>query len=414
MVASSRARRPARALPARARLAVAAGRAVGALSRAAGRGEGGVIGGKVALAVEPGLVGLLGRARTTVVVSGTNGKTTTTHLLATAIGAASSTGANLRSGLAAALIARIDSPTVVLESDEMVLGEALRTDPAVVVLLNLSRDQLDRVGEPNIVMKRWRQVLDADPPDLVVANADDPQIVFAVGGHPACWVSPGGRWREDSHTCPACGGRLRHGEDRSWACSACDLSRPTPAVVVEGPAVTGPWGSVHPALALPGAYNLGNAAFALAAAVALGADAGTAAAALSGVTDVLGRYARRPRPGGTARLLLAKNPAGWAELLELLVAGHDPLVVVINSRTADGHDVSWLWDVPFERLAGDRAVVASGERAGAISVRLHYAGVAHTVEPDPEAALAALPPGPVDVAATYTAFSDLRRGGAGG
>jgi hypothetical protein len=84
------------------------------------------------------------------------------------------------------------------------------------------------------------------------------------------------------------------------------------------------------------------------------------------------------------------------------------LVVVINSRTADGHDVSWLWDVPFERL-GRRVVVASGERCGALSVRLHYADVAHTVEPDPERALDGLPPGTVDVAATYTAFSDLRK-----
>jgi UDP-N-acetylmuramyl tripeptide synthase len=295
----------------------------------------------------------------------------------------------------------------------MVLGEALKTGPKVAVLLNLSRDQLDRVGEPNIIMRRWRQVLDTDPPELVVANADDPQIVFAVGAHPVRWVSPGGSWHEDSHTCPSCGELIRH-DGRNWVCDGCGLSRPEPDVVVEDGVITGPWGASALELALPGSYNLGNAAFALTAAWALGVDPAAAVEAMSEVTAVLGRYASRPRPGGTARLLLAKNPAGWAELLELLADRADPLAIVINSRIADGQDVSWLWDVPFERLAAEgngpnRPVVASGERCGAMSVRLHYAGIAHTVEPDPERALAGLPPGPIDVAATYTAFSELRR-----
>ncbi len=184
-------------------------------------------------------------------------------------------------------------------------------------------------------------------------------------------------------------------------------------MVVDGAAIRGPWGTIQMTLRLPGSYNVGNAAFALAAAWSMGADPVAAAGAMATVTDVLGRYARRPRPGGTARLLLAKNPAGWAELLELLADGTDPLVIAINSRIADGQDVSGLWDVPFERLTG-RTVVASGERSGAMSVRLHYAGIAHREEPDPEVALACLPPGPVDVAATYTAFSDLRRAGADG
>ncbi|HEY2330710.1 MAG TPA: MurT ligase domain-containing protein [Acidimicrobiales bacterium] len=396
----------------RTRLAIAAGRLTGWVSRVTGRGEGGVIGGKLALLVDPDLIATIGEARTTLVVSGTNGKTTTTHLLATALGASSSTGANLRSGLASALIARLDSATMVLEVDEMVLGEALSTSPRVAVLLNLSRDQLDRVGEPNIIMKRWQRVLQEAPPGLVVANADDPQIVLAVGGLPTTWVSPGGMWREDSHTCPACGGLLVH-DGRAWECSTCDLTRPVPDVVVDGTVVTGPWGSLGLSLALPGAYNIGNAAFALTAAWSLGADPAASAEAMAQVTDVLGRYVQRRRPGGTARLLLAKNPAGWAELLELLADGRDPLVIVINSRIADGQDVSWLWDVPFERLQG-RTVVASGDRCGAMSVRLHYAGIAHSVEPDPEVALACLPPGQVDVAATYTAFSDLRRAGADG
>jgi lipid II isoglutaminyl synthase (glutamine-hydrolysing) len=156
-------------------------------------------------------------------------------------------------------------------------------------------------------------------------------------------------------------------------------------------------------LTLPGRVNRANAALALAAAATMDVDLPTAAAAMSTVSDVAGRYRTVVVDGSAARLLLAKNPAGWVEALDMLEPAPQPVIVSINARVADGHDPSWLWDVPFERLGG-RLVVATGERRRDLAVRLRYAEVDHVVATSlPEAVRAAGAPR-VDVAANYTAF----------
>ena len=132
----------------------------------------------------------------------------------------------------------------------------------------------------------------------------------------------------------------------------------------------------------PGRFNQANALMAAVAAEACGVDALEALAAMAAVQEVAGRFTVRAFGAARARLMLAKNPAGWDELLDLVAASESPLVVSINARVADGADPSWLWDVPYERLAG-RAVVATGDRFRDLSVRLHYGGVAHTTEPEP-------------------------------
>ncbi len=145
------------------------------------------------------------------------------------------------------------------------------------------------------------------------------------------------------------------------------------------------------------------------AAEACGVDASTALAAMAGVEQVAGRFTVRSFGEVQARLMLAKNPAGWDELLELVAGSDAPLVVSINARVADGADPSWLWDVPYERLA-DRSVVATGDRFRDLSVRLRYAGVVHTTEPDPVHAVETAADGSgavVDVIGNYTAFHDL-------
>jgi UDP-N-acetylmuramyl tripeptide synthase len=128
------------------------------------------------------------------------------------------------------------------------------------------------------------------------------------------------------------------------------------------------------------------------------------------VSEVDGRYRVLWGPGSRARLFLAKNPAGWAALLDELApaaAGGRPIVVVINARVADGRDPSWLWDVPFEQLAG-RPVIAAGERWRDLAVRLRYAEVEHTTAPDLGDALARARAADADVAATYTAFRQVK------
>jgi len=144
------------------------------------------------------------------------------------------------------------------------------------------------------------------------------------------------------------------------------------------------------------------------AARVLGTDEAVALEAMRSVSEVEGRFSTICYEGVSARLLLAKNPAGWAELLDLLGESQNPVVIGINSRTADGHDPSWLWDVAFEDLA-TRLVVATGDRSLDLAVRLKYAGVEHQVIADQGSALIAAGAPAVEYVGNYTAFQQFRR-----
>ena len=400
----------------RARAAAWATVAVGRLSRRLRLGSGSVIGGRVGLLLAPALLEQFGRGRTVALVTGTNGKTTTTRLLVAALGghgrvATNAAGSNLPAGLAAALAGAPAAWPAVLEVDEGYLGRAvIALSPSVVALLNLSRDQLDRVNEVRMVAARFRAALDHLTGVTVVANADDPLVVWAAGTAPkVVWVGAGQLWRADAVGCPACDGPVEFDPSgRGWS-SACGLRRPDPDYELLDDELVVPDGRrLAVRLVLPGRCNRANAAVAVAAAGLLGVDAADALAAMHRVRDVEGRFATVEHGAVRARLLLAKNPAGWAELLELLHGGDAPVVVGINARVADGHDPSWLWDVPFESLRG-RKVVATGERARDLAVRLRYAGVAHVTVPDQLAALAGSGSTNVEYVGNYTAFQDLRR-----
>lgn len=391
-----------------------------------------MIGSRVTLAIEPGMLARLAEGRQLVLVSGTNGKTTTARLLASAMGtrgpvAHNDGGSNLPGGLLSALAAAPEATMGVLEVDEgwlpRVFGE-LR--PEVVVLLNLSRDQLDRVSEVRQVARRWREMLEGRSDVAVVANCDDPIVAWAaMGAEDVCWVAAGQPWRSDATGCPRCEGRIRY-EEGSWHCGGgCGLVRPEPAAWLEGGELVVGQERFAVRLRLPGEFNRANAAVAAMAARRVGVEPEVALAAMSAVAEVAGRYALFDVAGGAepteARLLMAKNPAGWVEMFDLVAPAPAPVVVAINARVADGKDPSWLWDVPFERLAG-RFVVAGGERWRDLAVRLHYAGVEHVgISSLPEAVLEAarrarettggggMKPLRVEVVANYTAFQDLRR-----
>jgi lipid II isoglutaminyl synthase (glutamine-hydrolysing) len=417
---------PAKALPLRTQLASRAGGAVAALSRRLGRGSGSVVGGRAILILDPGALGRLARHRQVVLVSGTNGKTTTTSLLATALTTAGPVvtnllGANLPPGLAAALAAAPDAArTAVLEVDEAWLGRvADEVVPAVAVLLNLSRDQLDRNNEVRHLSATWRAVLARSPEIHVVANADDPLVAWAASAASSVtWVGAGQPWTVDAAGCPNCGGRIQFAAGKAtpavtsatgWACSTCSLARPVLDAWIEDQTVVmrdGTRLALH--LSLPGRCNQANALMAMVAAGRFGVGAETALAAMAATSEVAGRY-RYVITGSTrARLLLAKNPAGWLEVFDLLAPPPTPVVIGINARIADGKDPSWLWDVPFERLRG-RLVVATGERSRDLAVRLHYAEVDHRHEPDPILAIQAAGASAVDVVANYTSFQALSR-----
>ncbi len=373
-----------------------------------------------------------------VLVSGTNGKTTTTSLLAAALAgpggvATNDTGSNMPPGHVAALVGAPAAPVAVLEVDEGYLGQVIEeTRPSVVVLLNLSRDQLDRIAEVRMLVERWRTAVSALPaPDAVdgvtvVANADDPMVTWAALAAPRVrWVGAGQFWNEDAVGCPACGGRIAFAPDGHWGCERCDFARPATDASLDGDDLLFADGSRHQLrVALPGRFNRANATMvAVAALTLLEGTAGEESARtreevlarIATVTEVAGRFSTVTRRGCPVRLLLAKNPAGWAAVFDLLeepVAAGGPVVLAINARTADGLDPSWLWDVPFERLAG-RAVVATGDRRLDLAVRLRYAEVAHEVAARPidavDRVLSRNGDCTVEFVGNYTAFADIRR-----
>ena len=410
---------------------------VNRLSRALGRGSGTVAGGRAGLLVDPGLLATAAAGRRVALVTGTNGKTTTTRLLAAGLAGpgvdvvSNDTGSNMPAGHVAALVGAPTAEVAVLEVDEGYLGRCIvETAPEVVVLLNLSRDQLDRIAEVRMLVDRWRAALAGLPArhegragSVVVANADDPMVAYAASAAPEVrWVGAGQVWHDDAVGCPACGSRIAFADGGGWACDRCDFARPVVAARVEDDELVLADGSRHPIrIGLPGGFNRANAGMAaVAAAVMLDTvdegDVDTALGRLDGVTEVAGRFSTIARAGHPVRLLLAKNPAGWTAIFDLLDETGDPgdeVVLSVNARTADGFDTSWLWDVPFERLVG-RAVVATGERRLDLAVRLRYAGVEHAVVGGPVSAIdhaaTRAPEGArVEFLGNYTAFADLRR-----
>jgi lipid II isoglutaminyl synthase (glutamine-hydrolysing) len=377
-----------------------------------------MIGGLVAMTLDRSILRQLGAGRRTVVITGTNGKSTTTRMTAAALGtlgpvATNAEGANMDAGLVAALAADRGAALAALEVDEMHVPHVLdAVEAAVIILLNLSRDQLDRVGEINVIERTLRAGLARHPTAIVVANCDDVLMTSAAYDCPnVVWVAASGAWANDSVSCPR-SGEIIVRENGHWYSTGADFKRPSPQWWFgpeDGDTLYGPDGLGLPMrLALPGLVNRGNAAQAVAAAVALGADPAIAAAAVGKVDEVAGRYRTVHMGSHDARILLAKNPAGWQEALSMVDKNAPGVVIAVNGQVPDGEDLSWLWDVRFEHFDGT-AVVAAGERGTDLAVRLGYAGVEHTLVHDTVAAIASCPPGRVEVVANYTAFLQLQR-----
>jgi UDP-N-acetylmuramyl tripeptide synthase len=394
---------------ARVRLTVAkwVGAALGATSRLSGRGQGIVLAGRTINALAPDSLAHLSAGRSTILVSGTNGKTTTTAMIVASLGGAVATnnsGANMPAGIVEAYARSAYSPAVIEVDELYVPTVGMSTLPAVFVALNLSRDHMDRVHEVGSIVERWSGFLD-DCDTRVIANATDPNIVAAVGGHSAIWVDPGWESRDDSVVCPRCTALLDW-DSTGWSCK-CGLRQPVADYVVDGEMVHTSMGtSVQLDLALPGAVNRGNAAFAIAVAQHLGVEADVASRRIAAVDEVAGRYGTITVGGREAQTLLAKNPAGWASVLPILDA-EAVIIISINAREADGFDTSWLWEVPFEELGG-RAVGVHGEQRADLALRLEVAGIMPVVEKDINRLARQLPEGPCFVLANYTAFTALR------
>jgi UDP-N-acetylmuramyl tripeptide synthase len=437
---------------------VAAARAIGAASRASGRGGGTTLPGRTLLRLAPDAIARLGADldRGVTIVSATNGKTTTTGMIAGVLGAEgrrpvhNRAGSNMTWGVATALLEQ-DGHEGLFEVDEAWLPQvSAQLDPALIVLGNLFRDQLDRYGEIETLAEEWaKTVEERSGRTRFVLNADDPLIadlgrdregepregVVYFGIEDPSQALPELQHAFDAKHCRRCGhpyeyerafvGHLGH-----YSCPSCGATRPRPEVAatrielhgMEGSTVDVrlPGGEARLSLPLPGLYNLYNALAAFAASVELGVGPSRIAAALGEMRAAFGRVETIEIAGKRASILLIKNPAGANEVLRTLAleaggAGLD-LWLGLNDGIADGRDVSWIWDADFELLAAAvRRVVCAGTRASEMALRLKYAGWPEdrlAVEPgigasfdravaDAPERLFALP--------TYTALIELRK-----
>ncbi|MSQ10422.1 MAG: DUF1727 domain-containing protein [Dehalococcoidia bacterium] len=364
-----------------------------------------------------------------VLVSGTNGKTTTCRILADLLTAAglhvvhNRTGSNLMRGIAAALVNTPQGelgPNAIglFEVDEATLPEAVaRLSPRLVVLLNLFRDQLDRYGEVDAIVGRWRAIIATLPVQSSLAlNADDPMVAGLGSAASGTTVyfgvnDPSAGQPELEHAadfveCLACGtpydytvtyfGHLGH-----YRCPTCGWQRPPLDVECTTVRSSGLAGSqvtvqadgatVEAGIPLPGLYNVYNLLGALAALRALQLPLGGLAGTLHTLQPVFGR-ADRVQVGDKAIVtLLTKNPVGANQVLRALAAepGQKALLLALNDGVADGQDVSWIWDVDYELLRGQIArVITSGRRAADMALRLKHA---HWFEGDEAPSLEALP-----------------------
>ncbi len=456
VLAPSTERRGANGALFRAKRAVA--RAIGAASRASGRGGGTTLPGRLLLRLEPDAIARLGTAlgRGTTIVSATNGKTTTAGMIAAALAADGRSpvhnraGSNMTWGVATALLEQRGEEGL-FEVDEAWLSKvAEQLDPSLIVLGNLFRDQLDRYGELETLAEGWAAtVADRAGRTRFVLNADDPTIadlgrdesgapregVVYFGVEDASQALPELQHAFDATHCRRCGqayvyerafvGHLGH-----YSCPSCGAARPAPAVAataielrgMEGSRVTlrTPAGELRLDLPLPGLYNVYNALAAVAAALELGVPAERIGPALADMRAAFGRVETIEIGEQRLSILLIKNPAGANEVLRTLrlEAGEGglDLWIALNDRIADGRDVSWVWDADFELLGGAvRRVVCAGTRAPELALRLKYAGLPVdriVVEPGIERSLDRALEGAggrLFALPTYTALLELRK-----
>ncbi len=440
---------------------LALARAVGAVSRLRGGGASSAPG-KVLMRLDPGAIEQLGARlpRGSVLVSATNGKTTTCALLAGILEHAgislvnNRSGANMAGGIASTLLAAarprgsIDGQLGLFEVDELWLDSlAAELHPRAILLGNLFRDQLDRYGELETIAERWAAAVRTGPAcqATLVLNGDDPVLadlgrerdapVVYFGVEDDSLALAGMSHAADAKHCRRCGapyvfdavylGHLGH-----YHCASCGQSRPTPTVLARHVNLLGvnsarftlqaPAGTADVSLSLPGLYNVYNALAAAALATALDVGLPEIVAGLQQTKAAFGRAETVHLDGRELRILLVKNPAGANEVLRTLALepGEHDLLGVLNDRIADGRDVSWIWDADFELLAGRvRRATCSGSRAPELALRLKYAGIdparihvqadlpralreASADRSDPQTPLYALP--------TYTAMLALR------
>ena len=373
--------------------------------------------GRVALKLCPNVLGVLAKNVTTVLVTGTNGKTTTSRMIEQVLADAgisyfaNKSGANLLSGVTAefaahsTLTGKCKYDYALIEADEAAFKAISRfVDARVVAVTNVFRDQLDRYGEVSHTLDNIRIGISHSKHAVLCLNADDSlsgslgegvdnQVLYYGVDTPIYKT----RVAElsDAPYCLHCKHAyvydyVTYGHLGGYRCPNCGYRRPTPQVSVAKVLVSDAQcskvefaldGKTVPAtINLPGGYNIYNAATAMTVAQALELDPKQAAQSLGTFSCGFGRMERFDIRGASLRMILIKNPAGCNQVLNFLTDTAEPFVFVacLNDRAQDGKDVSWIWDVDFERLVAMeqlQKIVVSGIRADDMAMRFKYAGM---------------------------------------
>ena len=370
-----------------------AGALAGRLSVSFGRGRGETLSGRVILALDPSAISKLGAGRDIILVSGTNGKTTSTKNLTNILRdfagegvSTSESGANMPAGIAALLAQKPRNRFAVIECDEMYLPDVYRMlSPKVVVLLNLSRDQLHRTGEVRKVASLWHETFTRDDVTIVI-DRDDPFLEYSVAnaGH-VIRTTFGGRRHPDAATCPNCAAILDWSTG-DYSCP-CGLGSRLPDVRADK-RLTGPQR---------------NTVLVIEAARLMGAEILADEAQLL-IKESPDRVHEFSANGKRVSTHLAKNPESWRQALGEIVA--DQVVLSVNARGIDGRDTSWLWDIDYSQLIGKR-VICTGERRLDVAYRLSVQGIDVSVASDFTQAVKGFATEPIQAIVSYTAFQDL-------
>ena len=365
------------------RLAIAIAKSASATSKLLGH-KGETLPGRILLAIEPEAISLLAQDKEVILISGTNGKTSTTKAVASIVSqlgpvATSGSGSNLAWGAANALMS--PAPYAVLEIDELHLPSIIaQTDPTVVLLLNLTRDQLHRMHEVKRVADRWHVECSEAVNTIFVADIDDPFINYSiVNAINVVRVSFGGRAHADGAVCPRCGSYLAWSRNK-YSCT-CGLTNKISELKFK-----------------KGSASFRNAILANIVGEIVGAEP------VEFSESALERSVTKEIAGKSAHFRLTKNPASWTEALQADL--HPEVILVLNARQVDGIDTSWLWDVSFKALKG-HTVYVCGERALDMAYRIHVEGVIPTLVESVDEAMALCSGSDVSVLTAYTAFFEL-------
>ncbi|MBC1256155.1 Mur ligase family protein [Trichormus variabilis] len=374
--------------------AVLVAKSVTFLVRSLRLGAASVLPGSIARRIEPRLLQLLSQQvqNGVIIIAGTNGKTTTALLLCTILEnkgyrvCHNSTGANLENGLMTALldstnlVGTLDVDYAILEVDENIVPRVLKPlQPRIILCLNLFRDQLDRYGEVDTISKRWTKVISTLPREtVVIPNADDPTLSLLGQQLPQKVLFFGLNEPEhyleaiphavDSIYCPQCGHSLDYqgvylSHLGDFTCPSCGFTKSQPTLASRE------WSQI-----LVGLYNKYNTLPAPTAAIELGVDETTIRDTINNFQAAFGRAEDLVIDGKRVRILLSKNPVGTNETIRVVTQSTDKTtLLVLNDRTPDGTDVSWIWDVDTEKLVErGGTLVVSGDRVYDMALRLRY------------------------------------------